>query len=277
MFLCTFVSKIYFYIFTLIMLRRIIHIIFHSPKVTHIIRIKKQTVNKKSIPVFLLVRLVDGENDEPVFNFYMNSIFPYITPVIYPVKFGEKYVENKTKQMWVKGPVDDKGFFTLRNPHTGKLLTGKENKSLIVKPGVHFNNRTKHFDFSGALPRGTKVGQILSKGALHNSLMCKHTELNQPKRETIKKTSGWTLARTLARMLGRRVRRADGRLHGRPLARSYGRAGRRPVGPVKIGGFPGPERLLIRTSHWFQYRFLEAVGVSGRLPAEIWATGKICS
>ena len=77
---------------------------------------------------------------------------------------AEKYVENKTKQMWVKGPVDDKGFFTLRNPHTGKLLTGKENKALIVKPGVYFNNRTKHFDFSGALPRGTKVGQILSKG-----------------------------------------------------------------------------------------------------------------
>ena len=57
----------------------------------------------------------------------------------------------------------------------------------------------------------------------------------------------------------------------------YGRAGRRPVGPVKIGGFPGPERLLIRTRHRVQYRFLEAVGVSGRLPAEIWATGKICS
>ena len=26
-----------------------------------------------------------GASDEPVFNFYMNSIFPYITPVIYPV------------------------------------------------------------------------------------------------------------------------------------------------------------------------------------------------
>ena len=24
--------------------------------------------------------------DEPVFNFYMSSIFPYITPVIYPVR-----------------------------------------------------------------------------------------------------------------------------------------------------------------------------------------------
>ena len=32
-----------------------------------------------------------GANDEPVFNFYMNSIFPYITPVIYPVSFQEKY------------------------------------------------------------------------------------------------------------------------------------------------------------------------------------------
>ena len=33
----------------------------------------------------------------------------------------------------------------------------------------------------------------------------------------------------------------------------YGRAGRRPVGPVKIGGFPGPERLLISTSHRVQF------------------------
>ena len=41
-----------------------------------------------------------------------------------------------------------------------------------------------------------------------------------------------------------------------------GRAGRRPVGPVKIGGLPGPERLLLRTRHRVQYRFLEASGVS---------------
>ena len=65
--------------------------------------------------------------------------------------------------MWVKGSADKEGFFTLRNPHTGKLLTGKEDNGFMVKPGVHFNNRTKNFDFSGALPRGTKVGQILSK------------------------------------------------------------------------------------------------------------------
>ena len=43
----------------------------------------------------------------------------------------------------------------------------------------------------------------------------------------------------------------------------FGRAGRRPVGPVKIGGFPGPERVLIRRRHRVQYRFLEASGVSG--------------
>ena len=43
----------------------------------------------------------------------------------------------------------------------------------------------------------------------------------------------------------------------------YGRAGRRSVGPVQFGGFPGPERLLIRTRHRVQYRFLEASGVSG--------------
>ena len=57
----------------------------------------------------------------------------------------------------------------------------------------------------------------------------------------------------------------------------YGRAGRRPVGPRQIGGFPRLERLLLRVGHRVQYRFLEAVGVSGRLHAEIWATGKICS
>ena len=42
----------------------------------------------------------------------------------------------------------------------------------------------------------------------------------------------------------------------------YGRAGRRPVGPVKIGGFPGPERVLLRVRHRVRYRFLEALGVS---------------
>ena len=42
----------------------------------------------------------------------------------------------------------------------------------------------------------------------------------------------------------------------------YGRAGRRLVGPVKIGGFQGPERLLISTRNRAQYRFLEALGVS---------------
>jgi hypothetical protein len=41
------------------------------------------------------------------------------------------------------------------------------------------------------------------------------------------------------------------------------RAGRRPVGPVKIGGIQGPERLLIRRRNQAQYRFLEASGVSG--------------
>ena len=57
----------------------------------------------------------------------------------------------------------------------------------------------------------------------------------------------------------------------------YQRAGRRPVGLRQIGGFPRLERLLLRVGHRVQYRFLEAVGVSGRLHAEIWATGKICS
>ena len=55
------------------------------------------------------------------------------------------------------------------------------------------------------------------------------------------------------------------------------RAGRRAVGPGKIGGFPRLERLLLRVGHRVQYQFLEAVGVSGRLPAEIWAKGKNCS
>ena len=36
----------------------------------------------------------------------------------------------------------------------------------------------------------------------------------------------------------------------------------RAFGPGQIGGFPGPERILIRTSHRVQYRFLEALGVS---------------
>ena len=42
----------------------------------------------------------------------------------------------------------------------------------------------------------------------------------------------------------------------------FPRAGRRPVGPVKIGGFPGPERLLIRRRNQAQYRFRKALGVS---------------
>ena len=40
------------------------------------------------------------------------------------------------------------------------------------------------------------------------------------------------------------------------------RAGRRPVGPAKIGGFPGPERLLISTRHRVQDPKREALGVS---------------
>ena len=48
-----------------------------------------------------------------------------------------------------------------------------------------------------------------------------------------------------------------------------GRRGQRAVGPGQIRGFPRLERLLNRRRHRVQYRFLEAVGVSGRLPAEI--------
>ena len=50
------------------------------------------------------------------------------------------------------------------------------------------------------------------------------------------------------------------------------RAGRRPVGPVKIGGFPGPERLLIRRRNQAQYRFLEASGVSAPKTCNIFCT-----
>ena len=42
----------------------------------------------------------------------------------------------------------------------------------------------------------------------------------------------------------------------------YGRAGRRPVGPAKIGGFPGPERLLIPKGHRVQDPKREALGAS---------------
>ena len=53
----------------------------------------------------------------------------------------------------------------------------------------------------------------------------------------------------------------------------------------QMPGRPGPatdrEKFKLRGGRHHicnaQYRFLEAVGVSGRLPAEIWATGKICS
>ena len=38
-------------------------------------------------------------------------------------------------------------------------------------------------------------------------------------------------------------------------------AGRRPVGPVKISGFPGPERVLLSVGHRVRYRFLVAWGV----------------
>ena len=66
-----------------------------------------------------------------------------------------KYVPNKPEQMWIKGSNDREGYFTLKNPYSGKLLTGGINQGLIVKPGVPFTNQ--EFDFSGALPRGAKV------------------------------------------------------------------------------------------------------------------------
>ena len=66
-----------------------------------------------------------------------------------------KCVPNKPEQMWIKGSDDLEGYFTLKNPYSGKLLTGGMDQGLILKPGVHFNNQ--EFDFSGALPRGAKV------------------------------------------------------------------------------------------------------------------------
>ena len=68
---------------------------------------------------------------------------------------AEGLVQNKTEQMWIKAPLNKEGFFTLRNPYSGKLLTGTKENELIVKPGVYFDD--KKFHFSGALPRGTKV------------------------------------------------------------------------------------------------------------------------
>ena len=68
-------------------------------------------------------------------------------------------VQSKPRQMWKKGSADGDGYFTLLNPYTGKLLTATPDQKLIVKPGVTFDNSTgsETFDFSGALPRGTKV------------------------------------------------------------------------------------------------------------------------
>ena len=65
------------------------------------------------------------------------------------------FIRNKPEQMWVKGPPNKEGFFPLRNPYSGKLLTGTNKNKLIVKPGVYFDG--KKFHFSGALPRGAKV------------------------------------------------------------------------------------------------------------------------
>ena len=71
----------------------------------------------------------------------------------------ETIVKSKPRQMWKKGNADSDGYFTLLNPYTGKLLTATPNQKLIVKPGVSFDNSTgsETFDFSGSLPRGTKV------------------------------------------------------------------------------------------------------------------------
>ena len=69
----------------------------------------------------------------------------------------EVFAPNKPEQIWVKGPIDINGYFTLKNPLTKKLLTGGSDSALIVKPGVHFDNNTKKFDFSAAVPQGVKV------------------------------------------------------------------------------------------------------------------------
>ena len=69
----------------------------------------------------------------------------------------EVFVPNKPEQIWVKGPIESNGYFTLKNPLTKKLLTGGSDSALIVKPGVHFNNNTKKFDFSAAVPQGVRV------------------------------------------------------------------------------------------------------------------------
>ena len=75
----------------------------------------------------------------------------------YPKVVGTKYVPNKLEQLWIRGPDDSEGYFTVRNIHTGTLLTGMPNDDFIVKTGVRYNDKNKEFDFSGALPRGIKV------------------------------------------------------------------------------------------------------------------------
>ena len=71
----------------------------------------------------------------------------------------EFFVLNKPEQKWEKGPIESNGYFTLKNPLTKKLLTGKSDSVLSVKSGVYFDNKTKEFDFSAAVPQGVKVSQ----------------------------------------------------------------------------------------------------------------------
>ena len=75
----------------------------------------------------------------------------------------EKYDQSRSEQKWKQGPIDKNNYFTLINLHSGKLLTGRPDNSFTVKPGVPFDDGTKQFDFSGSLPRGTKVNTYLHR------------------------------------------------------------------------------------------------------------------
>ena len=58
-----------------------------------------------------------------------------------PVKLNEVTLKGKNDTKadiltWLRGPANDEGFFTLKNPSSGKLLTRVNNDTLMIKSNI---------------------------------------------------------------------------------------------------------------------------------------------
>ena len=79
----------------------------------------------------------------PIFSYYMQSIFPYITPLVYPVSLMMMMMKRRIKRSPKKctsGPTNPKSFVKITKPikrgakRTNKIWSKSPQKSQIMGP-----------------------------------------------------------------------------------------------------------------------------------------------